>query len=94
MRNFISGASPDERNESIYKKVLWIHAPDFSRGGVIGDIQNVTNRETDYHKLWESLDTLEEQYENIAIQPVHDTLIKHNDLFKESYESLDEAEKE
>ena len=46
LRNFIAGASPDERDESIYKKVLWIHAPDYSRNGVIGDIKNVTKRET------------------------------------------------
>ena len=47
LRNFISAASPGE-SEPLSKEVLWIHAPDFNRHGVIGDIKNVTNRETSY----------------------------------------------
>lgn len=54
MRNFVSAASAGE-SEPRAKEVLWIHAPDFSRNGVIGDIKNVTNRVTDYPNLWQSL---------------------------------------
>ena len=43
LRNFISAASPSE-NGPFTRKVLWIHAPDYNRYGVVGDIRNVTNR--------------------------------------------------
>jgi len=91
LRNFISGASPDESNESIFKKVLWIHAPDYSRQGVIGDIRNVTNRETDYHNLWKSLAIAQENYGKFAIEPIEKKLAVHKDLFETSYETLDAA---
>lgn len=45
LRTFISAASAGE-SEPLTKEVLWIYAPDFNRQGVIGDIKNVTNRET------------------------------------------------
>ena len=45
LRNFISAASPSE-NGPFTREVLWIHAPDYNRNGVIGDIRNVTHRET------------------------------------------------
>ena len=93
LRNFIAGASPDERDGSIYKKVLWIHAPDYSRNGVIGDIKNVTRRETQYHKLWESMDVFEQQYEKVTVQPMHTNLDKHRDLFMSDYDSLTDEQK-
>jgi len=37
LRNYVSAARAGE-SEKVAKKVLWIHGPDFSRRGVIGDI--------------------------------------------------------
>ena len=74
LRNFISSASPVEAQTSIYKRVLWIHGPDFTRYGVIGDIKNVTNRITEYPKVWESLDVLEQGYDEVAIMPIEANL--------------------
>ena len=62
LRNFISAASPSE-NGPFTRKVLWIHAPDYNRNGVIGDIRNVTHRETNYTALWKALDVIDERYE-------------------------------
>ena len=45
VRNFVFAASPGESSDLV-KDVLWIRAPDYTRGGVIGDIKNVTKRET------------------------------------------------
>jgi len=61
LRNFISAASPGE-SEDITKEVLWISAPDFTRFGVIGDIKNVTKRETQYVKLWKALDSFDARF--------------------------------
>ena len=62
LRNFISAASPGE-NGPFSRKVLWIHAPDYNRYGVVGDIRNVTNRQTEYATLWPALDVMDERYE-------------------------------
>ena len=55
LRNFITAARAGE-SEPLAKKVLWIHAPDFTRSGVLSDIKNVTNRETENKPLWQALD--------------------------------------
>ena len=47
LRNFVSAASPGETEDRVVE-VLWISSADFSRGGVIGDIKNVTKRETEH----------------------------------------------
>lgn len=69
LRNFISAASPSESGP-FTRKVLWIHAPDYVRNGVIGDIRNVTNRETNYTQLWSSLDYTAAKYYTIALEPI------------------------
>ena len=92
LRNFISAASPGEA-EPLSKEVLWIYAPDFNRQGVIGDIKNVTNRETSYGQLWEGLDHISTRYEALAFDPILGELTRHRALFKTAYESLDSAGK-
>ena len=74
LRSFIAGASTVEAKTSLYKQVLWIHAPDYSRNGVIGDIKNVTNRITEYPKVWKSLNVLEKEYNKVAIMPIQESL--------------------
>ena len=73
LRNFISAASPSE-NGPFSRKVLWIHAPDYNRNGVLGDIRNVTNRETNYTSVWAALDDIANKYDNIALKPIQDKL--------------------
>lgn len=87
LRNFISAASPGE-SEAPSKQVLWIHAPDFSRYGVLGDIENVTKRETEYPALWTGLDKIAADYDNFAIKPISKKLDEHRTLFKNAYTSL------
>ena len=59
LRKFISATRAGEsEDEELTKSVLWIHAPDFSRNGVIGDIKNVTNRHTEHAKVWSALHTV------------------------------------
>lgn len=55
LRNFISAGSAEESAKPS-RTVLWLHTPDYNRNGVVGDIRNVTNRVTEYSRLWESLD--------------------------------------
>ena len=73
LRNFISAASPSE-NGPFSRRVLWIHAPDYNRNGVLGDIRNVTNRETNYTSVWAALDDIANKYDNIALKPIQDKL--------------------
>ena len=74
--------------------MLWIHAPDYSRNGVIGDIHNVTNRETDYAKLWESMATFTKYYDEVTIEPLGAVFQIHEDLFTSAYETLTDEQKE
>ena len=90
LRNFISAASPGE-SEPLSKQVLWIHAPDFNRHGVIGDIKNVTNRETSYSQLWGGLSYISGRYDILALEPINEELDRHRELYKEDYESLTDA---
>ena len=69
LRNFVGAASAGE-SEPLTRNVLWLHAPDYNRNGVIGDIRNVTNRETNYTQLWHSLDTIEKRYEDLAVESI------------------------
>ena len=92
MRNFISAASPSE-NGPFSRRVLWIHAPDYNRNGVLGDIRNVTNRETNYTSVWAALDDFANKYDNIALKPIQDKLDKHRADFVSAYESLDADQK-
>lgn len=69
MRSFVQAASTTE-SDVPSKEVLWIHVPDFTRNGVVGDIRNVTHRESDYNPLWLSLDTIEDRYTALAIEPI------------------------
>ena len=87
LRNFISAASPGEA-EPLSKEVLWIHVPDFTRRGVIGDIKNVTNRETHYGQLWGGLDYISGRYDVLAMDSINKDLDRHRNLFKADYESL------
>ena len=91
LRNFISAASAGEA-EPLTKEVLWIYAPDFTRNGVIGDIKNVTKRETSYGQLWGGLDYFESRYEDLALEPIVEKIQQHRNGFKEVYEGLDSAE--
>ena len=92
LRTFISAASAGE-SEPLTKQVLWIYAPDFNRHGVIGDIKNVTNRETEYAQLWGGLDYMETRYTDLALVPINDRLGKHRTDFLDAYQSLDDADK-
>lgn len=88
LRSFISAASAEE-GEPLAKTVLWIHAPDYSRNGVLGDIQNVTNRDTDYAKLWKSINDFGMALPDIAPAPIEKVLDSHIEKFSEAYNSLD-----
>ena len=90
MRNFISAGSAEE-NTDPERTVLWIHAPDYSRNGVIGDIRNVTNRMTEYSPLWRGLDYAQLRYEEIIIEPIQMKLDNHRKSFVEAYDLLDDA---
>jgi len=59
---------------------------------VIGDIKNVTNRETEYFNLWNGLNYIEERYEPLAFDPIVTELNRHRDEFKTAYETLDSAQ--
>ena len=90
LRTFISAASAGE-SEPLTKEVLWIYAPDFNRQGVIGDIKNVTNRETQYEQLWSGLDYMETRYDSIALMPINEKLDAYRSDFFSAYQSLDAA---
>jgi len=90
LRNFISAASAGE-SEPLAKEVLWIHAPDFTRYGVISDIKNVTKRETEYGQLWDGLEYVESRYNTLAFEPITSELDRHRNDFKDAYESLTSA---
>jgi len=92
LRNFISAASAGE-SEPLAKKVLWIHTPDYMRNGVVGDIRNVTRRETDYNQLWGALKHVKSSYDAIAIENIETEADNHRSNFKIHYECLSEEEK-
>ena len=87
VRNFVMAASPSE-SDTPAKTVLWIHTPDLTRNGVVGDIRNVTKRENDYPKLWSSLNVLDDKFDTFAIEPIRESLLEHRDLFIGTYEKL------
>ena len=92
LRTFISAASAGE-SEPLTKEVLWIYAPDFNRQGVIGDIKNVTNRETEYEQLWNGLDYMETRYSSLALTPINERLDEYRTEFMDAYQSLDTVQK-